>query len=229
MEAPTEGLLCPCGRKGEFRCQVCRCERLRCQTCILAKHQDLWLHRIERWTGSHFIKEELTSLGLIVDLNPAHTSCYGHEDRTLVIIDVSGVHRVTVKFCCCQSLSKPVQLLRARLLPATTTDPQTCATFEALKEFRQSSFVSKKSAYSYLKHICRLTDNTGVSSLPPLFRYQQWLHMIRMWRHLMMCKQSGLGNMANGRKDMKRGDLAVLCPMCPRLGVNTTVEDIRCD
>ncbi|KIY62103.1 hypothetical protein CYLTODRAFT_361997 [Cylindrobasidium torrendii FP15055 ss-10] len=223
MEAPTEGLSCPCGRKGEFRCQVCRCERLRCQACLLAKHQDLWLHRIERWTGHHFIREELTSLGLVVDLNPAHTTCHGHEDRTLVVIDVSGVHRVTVKFCCCQSLSKPVQLLRARLLPATTTDPQTCATFEALREFRQSSFVSKKSAYSYLKHICRLTDNTGVSSLPPLFRYQQWLHMIRMWRHLMMCKQSGLGNVVNGRKNMKRGELAVLCPMCPRLGVNLSV------
>ncbi|KIY71058.1 hypothetical protein CYLTODRAFT_391041 [Cylindrobasidium torrendii FP15055 ss-10] len=212
---------------GEFRCKVCRCERLYCQPCILDKHRHLWLHRIERWTGSHFSNTTLTSLGLVVDLNPAHSNCYGHEDKALVVIDVSGVHRMTVKFCHCQSLSRPVQLLRFRLLPATTTDPQTCATFEVLREFRQSSFVSKKSAYSYLKHICRLTDNTGVSSMPPLFRYQQWLHMIRMWRHLMMCKQAGLGNVVNGRRDMKKGDLAVLCPMCPRLGINVTVDDIR--
>ncbi len=54
-----------------------------------------------------------------------------------------------------------VQLLRARLFPATSTDPRTAATFELLRLFQLLSFGSKVSAYEFYQTLSRLTNNLG--------------------------------------------------------------------
>lgn len=58
------------------------------------------------------------------------------------------------------------QLLRARLYPATISQPKTAATFDVLKTFQLLSFMSKVSAYEFYHSLARLTDNTGTISPP---------------------------------------------------------------
>jgi hypothetical protein len=58
------------------------------------------------------------------------------------------------------------QLLRFHLFPATTEQPTTAFTFVVLREYHVHSLESKKSGYSYMRALCRLTDNTFTSDVP---------------------------------------------------------------
>lgn len=57
------------------------------------------------------------------------------------------------------------QLLRARLFPATVTDPKTAATFNVLEQYHKLSFESKASAFEFYHSLARLSDNIGID--PP--------------------------------------------------------------
>lgn len=57
------------------------------------------------------------------------------------------------------------QLLRYRLFPATTTDPQTGSTFALLESARVLSVQSKLSLYDFYQSIEILTDATFVSNV----------------------------------------------------------------
>jgi hypothetical protein len=74
----------------------------------------------------------------------------GPEDGFWVI-DVTGLHHIAIDFCGCgKDDQRPtVQLLRSRLYPATVTQPQSAATFEALKFFEILSYESKSSAFEF--------------------------------------------------------------------------------
>ncbi|KAJ7058605.1 hypothetical protein C8F01DRAFT_990833, partial [Mycena amicta] len=50
--------------------------------------------------------------------------------------------------------------------PATTIDPATCATFEALETFRLLNIVGNLSADDYVGTLERLTDTTTLGSTP---------------------------------------------------------------
>lgn len=88
-----------------------------------------------------------------------------------MVLDTTGIHLVRVVFCDCESADHHyLQLLQARLFPATTTDPRTAATFSALRSFQVLSFMSKISVWEYYQALVRLTNNVGgtvpVSALP---------------------------------------------------------------
>jgi hypothetical protein len=81
-------------------------------------------------------------------------------------VDNSGIHEVALDFCGCGTMQTHVkQLLRARLFPATVTDPKTAATFRVLEQFHLLSFESKASAFEFYQALARLSDNVGID--PP--------------------------------------------------------------
>ncbi|KAF9471168.1 hypothetical protein BDN70DRAFT_939144 [Pholiota conissans] len=138
---------------------------------------------------------------------------------SFVIIDSDGIHEVALDFCGCgQSISKVVQLLRARLFPSTVIDPKTAATFRVLETFQMLTFTSKISGYEFYCALARRTDNTGTRSPPD--RYQAFMRMIREWRHVRMLKRAGRGHDIAGVKGTKLGECAVICPACPMPGIN---------
>ena len=85
------------------------------------------------------------------------------------MIHKNGIHLVDISFCGCnhavQYGDRVQQLLRYRLLPATTTDPQTASTFALLESAHVLSVQSKLSLYDFYQSIEILTDVTHVSDV----------------------------------------------------------------
>ena len=140
---------------------------------------------------------------------------------------------MNLAFCGCSEISKHgtrvQQLLRRRLFPATTLDPQTACTFALLKSAQLLSLQSKLSLFDYYLSIETLTDATGttgvnvscyirfgpVGLIYPKDRYKAFLRVLRMWRHLRMLKRGGRAYDKSGVEGTPPGELAVLCPACP--------------
>ncbi|KAF8170553.1 hypothetical protein BJ912DRAFT_933216 [Pholiota molesta] len=209
---------------GEYQCVECGTREMLCRQCIMETHEGLYLHRILKWNESYFEKTSLKSLGLRKQLghprgepcrNPI--SCSGDD---FVVLHSNGIHEIGLDFCGCGSDTQlhTVQLLRARLFPATVTNPKTAATMEVLDLFEILSYESKMSAFQFYYSLSRLTDNTGMRT--PKDRYPSFLRMIHEWRHLSMLKRAGRGHDPKGVATTKEGECAVLCPACPQPGKN---------
>ena len=125
-----------------------------------------------------------------------------------------------------------MQLLQARLYPASTACPRTAFTFRVLDDFLVSNKVSGCPAQSYYEHIRRVTDSAFPDKVPvsgmkrPLLvvnphacqnRTRELLRVSRQWRNLKLRKWNGYGH---DRGDVAEGGLAVSCPACPWPGVN---------
>lgn len=83
-----------------------------------------------------------------------------------VLVDLTGIHLVNIDFCGCEkALSRPMQLLRARIFPATSVEPRTGATFRVLEHFHIEASQGGTSAQSFYKTLARRTDNAGID--PP--------------------------------------------------------------
>ncbi|KAJ7805227.1 hypothetical protein B0H14DRAFT_3485279 [Mycena olivaceomarginata] len=129
------------------------------------------------------------------------------------IVDVNGVHEVTVDFCSCSlAEAHDIQLLRARLYPATITNPATAATFRVLRDYHLLCFEVKASAYHYYNKLGRQTNNN------------EFRRMTRQWHNLQMFKRAGRGHAADGIAGKKPGECALLCPACPQPGKNLPVD-----
>ena len=91
------------------------------------------------WNGSFFSNTTLTAAGLVVQLGhevgdacPAPSSL-----RDLMVFDLSGVHRLVVRYCGCEAaLSKAVQLFDVHWFPATIDRPAMAFTFNFLDFFQ---------------------------------------------------------------------------------------------
>ncbi|KAF8960093.1 hypothetical protein BDZ97DRAFT_2060892 [Flammula alnicola] len=214
-----------------FRCRDCQDLHLFCEHCIVVNHSTLPFHHVQKWNGVYFEKTTLKALGLCVQL--------GHPDTNIcplpqtafhdefIVIDSDGIHEVSLKYCGCQqSLPKYMQLLRARLFPATTMDRRTAATFRVLKTFQMLSFTSKISTFEYYRSLARRTDNMGVSVPPD--RYHAFLRTIREWRHVRLLKRMGRGHSDTGVTGTAEGELAVACPACPIADVNLPADWKSC-
>ncbi|KAF7972344.1 hypothetical protein HWV62_18114 [Athelia sp. TMB] len=175
------------------------------------------------WNGESFVPTSLKALGLRMQLgHPPGTRCINpvpSAGNDFVIVDTNGLHEVSLDFCGCTSARKDtIQLLRARLYPATVKSPQTAATFNVLEFFHLLTFDSKASAFEFYHALGRRTDNTGTINLPD--RYEEFLRMIRQWRNLKMLKRAGRGHDPEGIASTAEGQCAVLCPACPQPGKN---------
>lgn len=78
-----------------------------------------------------------------------------------MVIDADGIHSIALNYCGCQkAVPQYTQLLRARLFPATVTQPKTAATFRVLETYQTLSNVAKISGYEFVMAVTRRMDNT---------------------------------------------------------------------
>ncbi|KAJ6518389.1 hypothetical protein DFH09DRAFT_1331989 [Mycena vulgaris] len=182
--------------KADHRCRDCfGGGELMCKACVLLRHKQLPFHRIEEWTGLGHWHER-------------HRACPNPSPSAggaFVIVNDVGVHEVALDYCgCATSGTQTVQLLRAGLYPATTTNPRSAATINVLRRFHLLSFESKCSAYEFYYSLARETDNTGLVDLKD--RYHEFLRMTREWRHLQMLKRSARGHDPEGVANTQEGE-----------------------
>ncbi|KAF8867794.1 hypothetical protein BD779DRAFT_1685311 [Infundibulicybe gibba] len=216
---PSTCLDCLSG-PADHECLDCYGRGFRCATCIVSKHQESPLHRVRFWNGAYFEERTLKGLGLRIQLgHRPGKSCINpvalfNDDFT--ILDNKGIFSVALDFCACGegTQSRPLQLLRARLFPATTSNPQSAATFRVLETLEMLSYTSKVSVFEFYQALSRSTDNTKMKQPPD--RYPQLLRMIRQWRHLKLLKRAGCGHNPLGTAAIQSGECAVLCPACPQ-------------
>ncbi|KAJ7807746.1 hypothetical protein B0H14DRAFT_3091205 [Mycena olivaceomarginata] len=222
-----------CHGIAEWRCadQACLGEGMSCTQCIVAAHVHHPTHFIEKWNGTHFIRNRrwLQILGLRVQLgHPPGVVCpYRHPAaHDFVLYDMSGVHELGVDFCGCRTgvdkdgppLERRVQLLRACWWPATVTAPNTCASFRLLRLFQTLNCLGKVSAYDFLRGLEMVTNHDGLDQPPD--RRKPFMHIIRQWREVKRYKQAKRGHSAEGGPGTKQGELVVHCRACPQPGWN---------
>ncbi|KAK7027713.1 CxC2 domain-containing protein [Favolaschia claudopus] len=232
-----------------YRCRDCFSDALFCQPCIVAVHRDNPLHCIEMWNDQNcFQRVTLKSLGLRIQLGHgrngtcpgtlakramaegqdenADQETGGEAKKTrsdFCIVDSSGIHEVALDFCSCGSAEDhDIQLVRARLYPATTTNPATAATFAVLRDFHLLTLEAKCSAHHFYNKLARKTNNSG--TFQPRTRYAEFRRMTREWRNEQMYKRAGRGHAADGIEGTRAGECALLCPACPQPGKNLPLD-----
>jgi hypothetical protein len=89
----------------------------------------------------------------------------------MVVIDVTGVHRLAFRYCGCEKSERAVQGHLGQLLgnawyPATTVDPETCATLQALETFRLFNVVGNLNVQDYVASLERKMDPLGAGRVP---------------------------------------------------------------
>lgn len=77
---------------------------------------------------------------------------------------------------------------------------------------------SKATAYDMCRALCKATDATGLTTPP--WQYRALMRMVLQWRHLKLLKRCGRGHDPSGVAGTAEGELVVLCPSCPRPGIN---------
>ncbi|KAL0567542.1 hypothetical protein V5O48_014447 [Marasmius crinis-equi] len=204
-----------------LRCKNCHVGDLVCSECCVKRHRWNPLHRIERWESGTFKAASLKEEGLVIRLNHISSPCpspkKSHQD--FEILHTNGIHQVTLEFCECNRRIEPfIQLLRRNIYPSTQGVIQTCATFELLEHLHLLSLVGQVGTYDFYKFLEKTTNNTGVSTHSS--RYRALQRMLIQWRHLKMLKRGGRGHVEDGVKTTGEGELAILCPSCPRPGIN---------
>ncbi|KAG9217985.1 hypothetical protein CCMSSC00406_0009805 [Pleurotus cornucopiae] len=195
-------------------------------TCIVQRHEASPFHVVEKWNSQFFARCSLQSLGLSIQLgHPIGVSCLNPTrayEKGFTVITSHGIVTTTLRFCdCAEAVSRPAQLLRARLFPATTIDPHTAATFEVLRLFQLLTFGSKVSGFEFYTALTCLTNNLGE---PQPDRYNIFMRIVRQWHHIRMLKRSGRGHALDGVAGTSEGECAVLCPACPHPGKNLPMD-----
>ncbi|KAF8431530.1 hypothetical protein L210DRAFT_3507864 [Boletus edulis BED1] len=152
---------------------------------------------------------------------PPHLQPPSHSDY-LTIVDVTGVHFITVNYCHCPgSLPVHQQLLRGRLFPATLQRLSTAFTFHVLDDFIRDNLECGTSGSNYFSKLRRITSNVFPHLVPSLIRakdrYRELLRVARKWRLLKLLKWNGFGHRSC---TPQKGELALFCPACPQPGVN---------
>ena len=152
------------------------------------------------------------------------------------MIHTNGIHQVRVTFCRCPTSTEfRVQLLRYAWWPATTTDPQTCATREAMRLFHLLNLQGNLTPTDFYRSLEQLTDSRKLLKLPvskndvtlciytqhcPQDRLSSFMNIVRQWRNIKSAKRQGKGHDPGGINGTKPGELAVICRSCPHPGIN---------
>ncbi|KAJ7758475.1 hypothetical protein DFH07DRAFT_867982 [Mycena maculata] len=212
-----------CNGPAEYRCVdgLCVGEVMRCEGCIVAAHQQLPTHFIERWNGKHFVRS-LRDLGLRIQMgHPPGVICHARKPAPadFVLYDLTGVHEVNVDFCgCFPRVERRIQLMNMGWWPATVAVPNTCATFAVLKLLQILNCLGKLSAYDFLRGLERLTNNDGLSKPPD--RRRPFMSIVRQWQECKRLKRFKCGHAPGGWAATAQGELVPLCRGCPQPGWN---------
>ncbi|KAK7451768.1 hypothetical protein VKT23_012447 [Stygiomarasmius scandens] len=147
----------------------------------------------------------------------------GHSNMR--VLHTNGVHHVSFLYCDCERALPPaIQLLRRGFYPSTHDNIQTASTFPLLELLHHLSITSKGSNFDFYRTLEKLTDNTGLEI--PKSRYVALKQMMHQWRHLKLLKRAGRGHDSDTQRvaNTKDGELAILCPSCPHLGINVPLD-----
>ena len=126
---------------------------------------------------------------------------------------------MALQYCgCSRAIPQHIQLLRRGFYPSSQQNVRTCTTFGLLDLLHKLALTSQSSTYNFYRALEKLTSNTGIAV--PKFRYRALFRMNMQWRHLKLLKWGGRGHDPAGVNATRPGELAVLCPSCPRPGVN---------
>ncbi|KAJ7600453.1 hypothetical protein C8J56DRAFT_1038093 [Mycena floridula] len=213
MEKPC--MHCPDGIAGTalYHCDDCFEMVPVCQVCCVYEHCQMPLHVIKKWNGSFFKTVSLQALGLHMQLGHVGNSpCPSRKENPVefTVIDMNGIHSVSVDYCHCHSGATTgaeyKEILLNEWFPATHIERRTAATFRCIQQFHILTLTGKVTPFDYYTGLQRLTDNTGCKKL--LDRYREFLHIGHEFRHLRACKR----------------ELGIQCPACPRPGVNLPAD-----
>ncbi|KAJ7843541.1 hypothetical protein B0H14DRAFT_2195559, partial [Mycena olivaceomarginata] len=105
------------------------------------------------------------------------------------------------------------QLMRVCWWPATTRDPSTCATFNAIRLFQNMNSLRKISAFHFLRSLELLTNADGLNPTPVRVLQEQY-------RMMEMMKRADRGHSDGGVGGTVQGELALPCRACPQPGIN---------
>ncbi|KAG1831094.1 hypothetical protein EV424DRAFT_1314687, partial [Suillus variegatus] len=149
-------------------------------SCIVNAHQFLPFHKVQEWTGKCFNDTLLEELGFIWHMGHGGQPCPFSDDMhawenilmdreadfppmktvhgptistKLTIVHSTGVFLHNIVWCSCPG---HLQLLKAKLFPASTTQPQTAFTFDVLDHFLIDVLECKTSASSFFEKICHM-------------------------------------------------------------------------
>lgn len=129
--------------------------------------------RLKVWNGAFWSRAQLSDIGLVVNLQHGARQCPAPSGgiRNIHVLDVNGIFNVKVRFCGCSISSGTsgsdayVQLMRARLFPATAKIPKTVFTFRALTLASHLNNQGKVTGYDFYFSLMHLTDNAEID--PP--------------------------------------------------------------
>ena len=89
------------------------------------------------------------------------------KDGVVNVVHTTGVFKHKVRWCQCRNAPhKVVQLFQMRLFPASHLQPETAFTFDVLDHFHIDAMECKTAAASFVKKLCRLTNNAFSHTVP---------------------------------------------------------------
>lgn len=89
------------------------------------------------------------------------------DTNVVIVVDCSGIHQRRIRYCNCSSTAdRHIQLLRAKLFPASFKNPSTVFTFEVLEYFHLDAVECKTSAMSFFAKLRRITNYNIPGSVP---------------------------------------------------------------
>jgi CxC2 like cysteine cluster associated with KDZ transposases len=87
--------------------------------------------------------------------------------KVLTIVTSTGIFKRSTRWCTCANVPDPhIQLLRARLFPATFISPSTVFTFEVLDHFRLDALECNTAAMNFMSKLIRITNEVFPSTVP---------------------------------------------------------------
>lgn len=179
---------CKSPAAGCYKCETCFQAELVCRSCCIEQHKHNPLHRVRKWKGAFFERQDLSELGLVMKLGHNGQPCpppsyharissptpwsYDRRPSTIRVVHTNGQHKVAVQYCECSCRPQTdvcpeknddfTQLLRAGFFPATTKSPQTAFTFSLLTQHRALFRCAKLSTLDFARAITRLSYSTGI-------------------------------------------------------------------
>ena len=113
--------------------------------------------------------DELPSFGepTLKPFGTRYSHIEGGSGRMTVIVDITGVHELPIKFCkCINAPPDDQQLLMAGLYPATSALPRTAFTFSVLDDFLASNRTCKTAGRIYFAKLKHITNNAFPHMVP---------------------------------------------------------------
>jgi hypothetical protein len=216
---PHPNKSCKCGRgKCVVQCRECFRRPISCRECFVEQHRHTPFHWAYVWDSTRGFFQR-TDYSIVLSESRITALEFGHEDGSthcsinnkpipFTVVHTNGIHNTSVRFCCCESSDRVIQLIRSDLFPATTEQPETAFTFQALKEFQMHHLQSKANAFDWIASLRRLTNNV----CPHKISVSQ---NILLTEHLLMA-EGPIQSIPEGESDLESSDTAAPHRLLPR-------------